>query len=291
MLWHRLVPLYEPEEAKAVVRMVLEERFGLSLADVVAGGLSTLPEADAERLETLMVRLEAGEPVQYVLGECTFCGRCFRVGPEVLIPRPETEELCRLIVARERALATETTSKILSFLDVGTGSGCIAITLKAELQALPSVMTLEAEAWDVSEAALLTARKNADRNHVQVTFRQQDALQAVAEDSQRWDFIVSNPPYVCQNERATMAPNVLNHEPHEALFVPDDDPLLFYRAIARYASASLKDGGRLYFEINPNHADALVLLLKGEGFLQTELLDDTFGKKRFISTMKMKNEK
>ena len=286
MLWQRLVPLYESEEAKAVVRMVLEERFGLSLADVVAGGLSALSEADAKSLEALMVRLEAGEPVQYVLGECTFCGRRFRVGPEVLIPRPETEELCRLIVERERALATETSRGKLSFLDIGTGSGCIAITLKAELQALWYMESLEAEAWDVSEAALQTARQNADRNHVHVSFRQHDALQAAAEESKRWDFIVSNPPYVCQNEHATMAPNVLHHEPHEALFVPDDDPLVFYRAIAHYASASLKNRGRLYFEINPNHADALVQLLKGKGFQLVELLEDAFGKKRFISTMK-----
>ena len=230
ILWHRLLPLYDPNEAQGIVRWVLDVAFGMSLTDIVCGKVSDLSRDDADRLEKMMQRLEKGEPVQYVLGETEFCDRVFRVAPGVLIPRPETADLCqRILAANARPYCCLQPPEPLRVLDVGTGSGCIAITLALGLA------PVEVSAWDISPDALLVARANAHRLQAQVNFELRDALQAATcaaanGEDDRWDVIVSNPPYIAERERADMRPNVLNHEPELALFVPDDDPLRFYRA-------------------------------------------------------------
>ncbi len=275
-LWQVLVPRYGEREAQAVVRLLLDHVFGLSLADVLAGGLDSLPVPSATHLQAMMQRLMAGEPVQYVMGEAEFCGRWLKVSPAVLIPRPETEELCQWVLSAELPAKPR-------ILDIGTGSGCIACTLAAELP------DARVEGWDISEEALLVARENAGRIGVHAVFSRHDIL-ATADilqgSQQKWDVIVSNPPYICQKERATMAPHVLQHEPATALFVPDDDALCFYRAIATYALAALDRGGRLFFEINPLYAEELQAMLLELAFCDVSIRIDAFGRQRFISAIR-----
>lgn len=276
-LCQRLTAVYgDRDEARDVLLLLLDDAFHLSLTDVVTGGLDALSPADSERLEAMLCRLERHEPVQYVIGEATFCGRRFAVSPHVLIPRPETEELCRTIVADwDRPYCGLQPPEPLRVLDVGTGSGCIAITLSLDLP------VAEVTAWDISADALLTARENGHRLAASVDWRLQNALIAEPEDDQ-WDIIVSNPPYIAESERRDMRANVLDYEPRLALFVPDDDPLIFYRAITRYAARTMRSGGRLYFEINPLFASDLLVLLQREGFAQTEILSDFRGHRRFV---------
>lgn len=272
-LWKPLEEQYGASEAKAIARLVLEQRFHLSLADILCGKMALLSYSDMQWLQAAAARLQQGEPVQYVLGEAQFCGRSFHVEPGVLIPRPETEELCRWIAACE-PLAR-------SILDIGTGSGCIACTLAAELPAA------EVTAWDISAEALSIAQENAKRTHVHVSFERQDVLHMPASDThQRFDVIVSNPPYVCMKERETMDAHVLDYEPHVALFVPDDDPLLFYRSIALYAASTLNPTGTLYFEINPLYATELKTMLQDAGFRDIIIRKDFLDKQRFIRACK-----
>ena len=271
-LWHRLSEVYDAGEAKALARMLYEVRYGLGLGDLLIGRDEGVPQ---DELEQLAVRLEHQEPIQYVLGQADFCGRTFKVSPAVLIPRPETEELCQWVVeeVREQGRAAD---EGLSVLDIGTGSGCIAVTLAAELAGA------RVTAWDISEEALLVARENALRNGVSVSFEHHDALHATTTEEPRTDLIVSNPPYICNRERTAMEANVLEHEPHTALFVPDDDPLLFYRAIARYGREALKPGGRLYFEINPMYRDPLSEMLRRMSYHDIAIKADQYGKQRMI---------
>ena len=272
-LWRPLTAVYDEREAQAVARMVLEVHFGLTMAEVLCGQMP-----DERELRQIQQRLLAGEPVQYVIGEAEFGGRRFRVAPGVLIPRPETYELCQWVSNRgERR--EERGEKEERILDIGTGSGCIACTLAAELP------EAEVTAWDISEEALAIARENARRTQVHVSFEQVDILDPrliAASPQNRYQVIVSNPPYICQKEQATMERHVLDHEPHLALFVPDDDPLLFYRAIARYASHALTPGGSLYFEINPLYATELSALLSAMSYHDIALKNDQFGKPRMI---------
>ena len=268
-LWRRLAQVYDEGEAKAIARLVYDVRFNLTLSDLFIGKDTQLSANDQAELAEITRRLELQEPVQYVLGQADFCGRTFLVNPSVLIPRPETEELCRWIVDDMKALSTCTV------LDIGTGSGCIAITLAAELP------KAEVTAWDISEAALQVARENAKRLHSNVTFEQTDALNA-PQDHERWDVIVSNPPYICNKERARMEANVLEHEPHTALFIPDDSPLLFYSAIAQYGLTALKMGGWLYFEMNPLYAQELADMLSMMSYHDIEIKIDQYGKQRMI---------
>lgn len=270
-LWRLLAPLYGDGEAKAIARMVYEVRYGLSLPDIYTGKDTQLSANSQAELDGIARRLLQQEPVQYVLGQAEFCGRVFTVNSHVLIPRPETEELCRWL--SEAHLAGSQSS--CAVLDIGTGSGCIAVTLAA--------MHPQARvtAWDLSAEALEVARLNAKRTHVNVSFEQVDALNPPPTGSQ-WDVIVSNPPYICNKERARMEANVLEHEPHTALFIPDDDPLLFYRAIARYAQTALKAGGWLYYEINPLYADDLQQMLSAMAFRDMEIRTDQYGKQRML---------
>ncbi len=273
-LYDQLSGRYEPAEARALVQWVLEARFGLTTADIYSGGLERLTEAQQSELSSLMHRLASGEPIQYILGETAFCGRPFSVGPGVLIPRPETAELCQWIIS-ENASAEQPAPTIL---DVGTGSGCIAVTLAADIP--QSLVT----AWDLSSQALQIASANASRTGVHVTFRQCDALieTAATDVSPQWDIIVSNPPYITPSECDEMAENVLAYEPHEALFVPADDPILFYRCIGSYAARTLRPGGQLFFELNPLTACMVSMTLREMGFTTVNLRRDQFGKDRFL---------
>jgi len=264
--WRPLTQVYEQSEAKAVAQLVYEQHFHLSLADVLCGRTG-----DKAELHQIQQRLLQGEPVQYVLGLAEFGPHVFHVAPGVLIPRPETYELCRWI------LQSTGGQPPYAILDIGTGSGCIACTLAA---ALPEA---EVTAWDISEEALNIARENAKRTHVHVSFTQADVLnlQDIV-NRERWDMVVSNPPYICQNERAAMEQNVLEHEPDIALFVPNDDPLLFYRAIAEYGQKALKPDGWLYFEINPLYADDTQQMLSMMSYHDIEIREDQYGKQRMI---------
>lgn len=294
--WQPLTIIYDAGEAKAVARLVAEVRCGLSLADLMAGKEMT-------GVEGIHQRLLSGEPVQYVLGQAEFYGRQFSVGPGVLIPRPETEELCRWIIAGTKDKRNDGTWQIL---DIGTGSGCIACTLAAELP------EAQVEAWDISDEALHIARSNAERLGVHVNFKKQDIINYPLELARfhrstfgrllpegdkkakrlkelsivNYQLIISNPPYICPNEAGDMKPWVLNHEPECALFVPGDDPLLFYRHICNYAKTSLREGGQLYFEANPHYIKELEELLHCSGFNSIRTKDDQFGKTRFISACK-----
>lgn len=289
-LWKRLTAIYNEREAQAIVRTVLDALFGMSLTDICLGKVTQLSADDTTRLEKIMQRLEKSEPVQYVLGAEWFAGRLFDVAPGVLIPRPETEDLVKW--ACDEAKEKEDNSKEErgkeekedskkeevphpSILDIGTGSGCIAITVAL---ALPQARVT---AWDISTDALAIAAGNAHRLGASVRFEHQDAL-SVPDDEERWDVIVSNPPYICDRERADMSDNVLSYEPELALFVPDSDPLLFYRAIARYASKALKPGGRLLFETNTAYAHEVAQTMANEGFTAIEVRNDCFGKPRMV---------
>ena len=246
-LWKSLTPLYDSGEAQAIVRTLLEERFGMTMTDILCDGLSRLDNQQQQWLSTMMQRLGKAEPVQYVLGEAPFMQRMMKVGPGVLIPRPETETLCQWI-------------------------------LDDAHPAHPQLM-------DVGERALGITRANADAHHAPVVVERRDALALKSED-ERWDIIVSNPPYIRESEAAIMHPNVTRHEPREALFVPDNDPLLFYRAIARYATTALRHGASIYFECNTALVEATAQLLNDIGLVNVVTRDDQFGKPRFIKAIR-----
>lgn len=278
-LWRRLLPLYDEREAKAVVRTLLEERFNLTLTDLYTDGLDRLTDEEKVRMETLIERLEAGEPVQYVVGKARFCGRDYMVAPGVLIPRPETEMLCKEVIsAYNRPYCALQPPEPLRVLDIGTGSGCIAVTLALDL------WNCTVTAWDISGDALMIARENAHRLQAHVNLELQDALNPdeTALNAPPFNIIVSNPPYICDRESKDMAKHVLAHEPHTALFVPDDNPLLFYRSIARYGLSHLKPSGMLAFEINPIYAEETCKMLEHMGYEQIESKEDQYGKERIV---------
>ena len=280
-LWQPLTSRYTEPEAKAVARYLLEVGYGLSMTDILSGGAERLP---ADEMEENRRRLLNGEPVQYVIGKAEFGGRIFKVSPAVLVPRPETYELCQWVEKEERGERKE--ERDYSVLDIGTGSGCIAITLALDMP------YAKVEAWDISEKALNIARQNAESLNAQVHFRQVDALNEPTEDSSPFtlhsslNIIISNPPYICKQEATAMEAHVLDHEPHQALFVPDDDPLLFYRAIAQYGKSALVAGGWLYFEINPLYHEVLEIMLDEMGYFCIEMRKDQFGQWRFARAQK-----
>ena len=282
-LWHRLTHIYDTGEAKAIVRWVLDVRFGMSWTDILCGKVTELSSNDQTELGKIMQRLEKGEPVQYIIGVADFFGRQFHVAPGVLIPRPETAELCRMILVEGGRWRVEGE---YSILDIGTGSGCIAITLALEMS------EAKVTAWDISAEALRIAAANADALGANVVFEKHDALNISPSTlhlppSTTYDLIVSNPPYICRKEADGMAQNVLDYEPHLALFVPDEDPLLFYRAIAQYAMKALKPHGSLFFEINPLYASSLTHLLCMMSCYDIKTLPDQFGKQRFLKATKI----
>ena len=288
--WRSLAQTYDEGEAKAIARMVYEVRFGLTLPDLLLGKDTQLSADQQEELQEIVRRLQKQEPVQYILGQAEFCGRTFHVAPGVLIPRPETEELCRWIVKEAKDKTSpqpspkerEPAVRKHSILDIGTGSGCIAITLAAELP------EAQVTAWDISEQALVIARDNARRLNVNVRFEQVDILhyQNTSPSPSSLSLVVSNPPYILNKERARMENNVLGYEPHLALFVPDDDPLLFYRVIATFGQKALKPGGSLYFEINPLCAAELQDLLRMMSYHDIETRCDEYGKQRMMKAIR-----
>ena len=277
--WQSLTPLYDAGEAQAIVRTVLDVEYGMTLTDIICGKVNELSSDEERNLEEIIARLQNGEPVQYVLGKADFAGRTFHVEPGVLIPRPETAELCQWIEEEVSSLEADERKQIL---DICTGSGCIAITLGLTLP------NSEVTGWDISEDALRIAQGNVEMLKAgNVRIEYQDALM-LPKTAEAADIIVSNPPYICEKEKADMEKNVLEHEPSIALFVPDEDPLKFYRAIAEYASSALKSEGALYFEINPIYEKETRKMLQSLGFKDIETKEDAFGKKRM---MKAKNNK
>ena len=266
-----LAGLAEPQEVQAMIRVICEDVFNYDPVDVALRQESELPDFAQQRVTEIIARLQRHEPLQYIVGNARFHGHRFKVTPAVLIPRPETEQLVDLIV-------TENESSDLRVLDMGTGSGCIAISLARALK------FARVDALDVSRDALAVARENADTLKVKVRFFESDML--LPQPAATYDIIVSNPPYITWSERESMDRNVKDYEPGQALFVPDNDPLLFYKAIAPYARQSLERGGRLYLEINQRFGDEVKRLLEDSGFDEVRIIKDSFGKVRFAEATK-----
>lgn len=264
----RLRPTEDPDEAHAIGLLVFEHLYGLSRTAVMAG--QTIDDPQTQRLDTILSRLRAHEPIQYILGEAHFFGRTFHVDPAVLIPRPETEELVQQVIDFARNITTPCT-----ILDIGTGSGCIPITLALD------VAHVRTYATDVSPAALAIARHNAAHLQAPVTFFESNILTQPL-PVENLDAIVSNPPYIAVREKTAMKTNVLEYEPHLALFVPDDDPLLFYRVISQKARTGLNPGGMLAFEINAAFGREVADLLRASGFTGVAIVDDLQGKQRIV---------
>ena len=275
---HSLQEIYPAGELQALIRIIMESVCGLTTCQLLVGKDRDLSEKERSKIKEIVEGLRQQQPIQYLLGEALFHGMTLKVTPAVLIPRPETAELVDLVLQDWPAESSP------HLLDVGTGSGCIAIALA---KARPKA---KVEAMDVSPEALEVAQENARLQAVEIRFRQADILKVVDEAISSvgivgivgLDGIVSNPPYILQREKAQMERNVLAYEPHLALFVPDDDPLRFYRAIADYARITLRPGGKLYFEINPLCAEAMVEMLHDKQFKAIEIMCDFYGKTRFI---------
>lgn len=264
----RLQPYYTAEEVSALSRIVCCDLLGQAPTDYYLGKDIALSPKKEQELEDILQRLSRFEPLQYIEGRTLFLGREFWVAPGVLIPRPETEELVELMLKEIPADAR--------ILDVGTGSGCIAISLA---KALPDALVT---AWDVSPEALSVARANARKLQADVRFVECDVLACQVDEVGLYDVIVSNPPYVTEAEKADMEPNVLQWEPSLALFVPDDDPLRFYRRIAVLGRDMLADGGRLYFEINRAYGREMVEMLRTMGYVGVRVEKDLSQNDRFV---------
>lgn len=264
-----LQDIYPPEEVKALTMLICCDMLCLDALDIYLGKDMILSECKERELENIIFRLQKNEPIQYIRGFAEFDGRRFKVASGVLIPRPETVELVDL-VARENTNACR-------LLDIGTGSGCIAISLDKKLP------NAEVEAWDISEDALAIARENNKVLVADVTFLQRDVLSNDWEKAPSFDVIVSNPPYVTEAEKKEMDANVLDWEPELALFVPDDDPLRFYRRIADLGRELLLPGGKLYFEINQAYGRETAHILEMNQYHDVRVIRDIFGKDRIVT--------
>ncbi len=272
-----LSELYPLEEVQSFFNILSEKYLKLSRTEIALNPQLEILKEDFEKFESTIVRLKNSEPIQYIIGDTEFCGLPFKVNQYTLIPRPETEELVDFIIS-DQMLITHN-SPLITILDVGTGSGCIAISLAK------NISKANISALDISEEALKMAKENALINKVKVNFFQADILK-IKTLPQRYDVIVSNPPYVRELEKSLMQQNVLKYEPESALFVSDEDPLLFYRVISLLAKDYLKPSGKLFFEINEYLADDMFSLLKTEGFQNIELKKDIFGKSRMLKCTK-----
>jgi len=265
-----LKPYYSQQEIESISKLIFEKILGLSRLQVHLNQGATISAANLAQIKEITDRLILFEPIQYILGETEFYGLTLKVSRAVLIPRPETEELVDWIIHDNKQLAP-------TILDIGTGSGCIPISL---VKNLPGAA---AEGWDISAEALAIANENAKINHVKIDFLYADILNLVNPSRcGKYDIIVSNPPYVTTSEQPLMLRNVTEYEPHSALFVPDSDPLIFYRAIADMAIDHLKTGGNLYFEINEQYGNEVVKLLFSKGFCNILLRKDINGKQRMV---------
>jgi len=270
-----LTDLYGPEEASSLMAILFEHYLAMKRHEILSGSARRLSESELLKIHFAVKDLLKQRPVQYITGTTWFYDNQFKVTPDVLIPRPETEELCDWIIKDAKIPTTTTTHP--QILDIGTGSGCIAITLKLNIE------KAQVTALDLSEAALQIAKSNATTNKADIDFMQVDILNPTEWPEKTFDIIVSNPPYVCESEKELMKPNVLEHEPHLALFVSNENPLVFYDAIARFAHQRLSDYGRLYFEINENLSSELEELLQNIGFKQIEFRKDLNNKIRMVS--------
>ena len=273
-----LLGYYPDTEIESFFNLLSEQILNMKRIDISQNLYSVVSGKKYDKFQKAITKLKNYQPIQYILGDTHFCGLVFKVNSSVLIPRPETEELVAWIIDDNK------NKKDISILDIGTGSGCIAISLAKNL---PNAKVF---ALDVSEKALKTAKENAVNNDVDVEFIEADVLNSLDWDVEfkdlKFDIIVSNPPYVRELEKESMSANVLNHEPHLALFVKDDDALLFYRKIIEVTNDILKPKGQLYFEINENLAESTKALLVDNSFNDIELKKDIFVKDRMIKAMK-----
>ena len=259
---------YSVQEAANLSRIVCCEMLGQTTIDYYLGKDIILSSKEMQKLNGILARLLNFEPIQYIQGTARFLERSYHVAPGVLIPRPETEELVEVML---REIPSDA-----RILDIGTGSDCIAISLS---KAFPNA---KVTAWDVSEDALCIARRNNDDLQASVCFVKQDVLAWRGDGGQCYDVIVSNPPYITESEKQEMERNVLDWEPFSALFVPNNDPLLFYRRIGELGRMMLVDGGRLYFEINRAYGEATAMMLCGQGYTGIRILKDISGNDRFV---------
>lgn len=271
--------LYPSEEVQSFFNLLSEKHLGLSRIEMALHPDKTIPEEQISMFKEAVQRLQQFEPIQYIIGETEFFGLTFKVDKNVLIPRPETEELVTWVISDFRFQISE-----FRILDIGTGSGCISVALASKLP------ETNITAVDISVEALEIAKQNASLNKVNVDFKKVDILNSknwnlVFEDL-NFNCIVSNPPYVRELEKELMEPNVVKYEPVTALFVKDDDPLLFYRKIAQFGKKYLKHKGLLFFEINEYLGESLIVLLKEEGYSEIEIKNDIFGKDRMIKCKK-----
>ena len=285
----KLSAKFPQREAEQLIRILLEDLFGIDLKRQLMEPNLCIDERQHYLLSEAVRRLLAGEPVQYVTGMARFNDLLIKVSPAVLIPRPETEELVQKINSSLLCHSCEgmcgsvesigggsNRQKPLRIWDIGTGSGCIAIALAKQFP------DAEVIAFDVSDEALQVAKENAESNGAKVTFVHDDVMNPKSDYfNQPVDLVVSNPPYVCDSERAAMEANVLDWEPETALFVPDDDPLRFYRKILELAKAQLTPDGQVWFEINERMGEEMLLLCREMGFAEAEVLEDYVGKQRF----------
>ena len=263
---------FTPGEVKSIIKIIFEKLKNYSQVDIIMHADEELGDYVKSEIDKVLQRLLNDEPIQYIFGEAYFQGLTLKVTPDTLIPRPETEELVDFIVK-------ENTDTDLLVLDIGTGSGAIAVALARALR-FPEV-----DAIDISPNALAVAQENAKRLKTKVNFSLCDILSAIPQPHS-YDIIVSNPPYITESERDSMEANVLEYEPHTALFVPNNDALRFYRAIAIYAAVALKPGGRIYFEINSKFGTETAQLLTDNGFANASVIKDMYGLDRFVTATK-----
>lgn len=264
---------YSETEILALAKILLVEKLGFSTLELFGGKDKEVFKNDLDVLNEMLGRLKNNEPIQYIIGKETFAGLSFEVNPHVLIPRPETQDLVDWIVNDYLHQSP------CHILDIGTGSGCIAVSLANQIP------QAEVEAWDISDEALKIAERNALANEVTVRYHLQDVLNADA-NGLSVDVIVSNPPYIIEKEKEAMEANVLEWEPHTALFVPDHDPLLFYREIARLGKDALTEGGALYFEINRAYGQEMKDMLQNMGYVDVVLKKDRYDNDRMIKAIK-----
>ncbi|HLT52354.1 MAG TPA: peptide chain release factor N(5)-glutamine methyltransferase [Flavobacteriaceae bacterium] len=278
-IFHKeLDTLYGKDEVDSFFNLLLEFYLDLNRIDLVLNPNLAITKTEEQPLFEALSRLKLEEPIQYILGETEFYGLKFKVNKHTLIPRPETEELVNWILEQ-----VTSNNNQLSILDIGTGSGCIAISLAKNLP------NAKVYAMDISKEALKIAKENAEINGVEVEFIHQDILgvnqNEIDSISQKFDIIVSNPPYVRHLEKNEMKKNVLDYEPHLALFVQDNEPLLFYKAIAQFAVKNLKPNGQLFFEINQYLGKEMIELLQELDFKEIKLKQDLFGNDRMIKAV------
>lgn len=270
----RLTLVVGEREAYWMARDIIDDILGYSEVELLIKGNEVLSDFVIGKIDSVVERVERGEPLQYVLGWARFEGNRYMVTPDTLIPRPETQELVDIIISRHGE------EKDLRVMDVGTGSGCIAISLARGLK------FAQVSAIDISQPALEVARENAKMLKTRVNFECRDALSLTPKRGEKYDIIVSNPPYIAEYERKDMEHSVLDYEPSTALFVPNDDPLRFYRAIASFAVEALSQGGHIYYEINPLFASEMLEMMRGMGYNDIEIINDMQGRKRMLCARK-----